>query len=124
VTDQLPDARRARLEALCLALPEATCRGGQHLRFDVRGRAFGYYLNDHHGDGLVAFSGKVGPGENDLLARRHPERFYIPSYTGPRGWVALRLDRPDLDWAELAELVETSYRLIAPRGLVARLPEH
>jgi predicted DNA-binding protein (MmcQ/YjbR family) len=120
VTDQTADARRAELRALCLALPEATCRDGQHLRFDVRGRAFGYYLNDHHGDGLVAFSCKVGPGENDLLARLHPERFYVPSYVGPRGWVALRLDLPELDWDEVAGLVATSYRLVAPRSLAAR----
>ena len=120
MTEELADARRARLRALCLAMPEATCRGGQHLRFEVRGRTFGYYLDDHHGDGITAFSGKVGPGENDLLARLHPGRFYIPSYTGPRGWVALRLDLRELDWGELAELVATSYRLVAPKRLAGR----
>jgi predicted DNA-binding protein (MmcQ/YjbR family) len=86
----------------------------------VRGRTFGYYLNDHHGDGIVAFSCKVGPGENDLLARLHPERFYIPSYLGPRGWVALRLDPAEVDWGEVADLVTGSYRLVAPKRLAER----
>jgi predicted DNA-binding protein (MmcQ/YjbR family) len=113
-------ARRDELHAICLALPEASCRDGQHLRLTVRGRTFGYYLNDHHGDGIVAFSAKVGPGENDLLARLLPTRFYIPPYLGPRGWVALRLDLPEIDWDEVAELVLTSYRLVAPKSLAKR----
>lgn len=46
---------RSRLEALCAALPEATAEGEQHVRSAVRGRTFGWLLDDHHGDGrLVA----------------------------------------------------------------------
>jgi predicted DNA-binding protein (MmcQ/YjbR family) len=31
----------------------------------------------------------------------------------------LRLDRQDVDWGEVAELVAESYRLVAPRRLAA-----
>ena len=51
-----------------------------------------------------------------------PERFYLPAYVGPRGWVALRLDRGAIDWEEVSEIVTMSYRLAAPKTLVKRLP--
>jgi phosphoribosylglycinamide formyltransferase-1 len=50
-----------------------------------------------------------------------PDRFYIPAYLGPKGWVALRLDRGEIDWDEVAELVSGSYRLIAPQRLAAQI---
>ena len=49
-----------------------------------------------------------------------PEKFYVPPYVGHHGWIGVRLDR-DVDWDEVAALVETSYRLTAPRRLVACL---
>jgi hypothetical protein len=114
-------ARRERLVARCLALPEATSRqDGRHTTFLVRGRTFAYHLDDHHGDGLVALCCKVGPGENDLLVRMDPERYYLPAYIGPRGWVALRLDLATVDWDEVEGLVQRSYRLVAPKRLADR----
>jgi phosphoribosylglycinamide formyltransferase-1 len=41
----------------------------------------------------------------------------MPAYIGPRGWVALRLDIPGVDWNEVSELVRGSYRLVAPQKL-------
>ncbi len=41
----------------------------------------------------------------------------MPAYIGPRGWVALRLDIPGVDWNEVAELIRGSYRLVAPQKL-------
>ena len=55
-----------------------------------------------------------------MLVSAAPERIFVPPYVGHRGWIGVRLD-VDVDWAEVAHLVETSYRLTAPRGLVARL---
>lgn len=115
------EARRERLRAICLSWPEATCRDGQHLKFEVRGRSFAYYLNDHHGDGKIVVECRVGPGENDMLARAEPDRYYIPSYLGPRGWVALRLDLPEVDWGEVTALAKGSYKLMAPKRLAAQV---
>lgn len=112
----------ARLSKICLALPEAAREDkGQHSAFLVKKRVFAYYLNDHHGDGIVSVACKAFPGDNARLAAAHPARFYVPPYIGPRGWVALRLDTRDVDWEEASELVAGSYLLIAPKTLAARV---
>ena len=116
----MPDRRLARLSRICLSLPEAVREDkGQHAAFLVRKKIFSYYLNDHHGDGIVSVACKALPGENAALAAAQPARFYLPPYIGPRGWIALRLDRGAVDWEEVAELVTGSYRLTAPRSLGA-----
>src|SRR5580704_2142418 len=96
----------ARLTKICLALPEVTREvKGRHAAFLVRKKKFVYFLDDHHGDGIIGVCGKALPGDNVRLIAAHPERFYMPAYVGPAGWVALRLDRPGVDWEEVAELV-------------------
>jgi hypothetical protein len=49
-----------------------------------------------------------------------PERFFVPPYVGPSGWVGVWLDRAP-DWGELEGLLRDSYRLVAPKRLAARL---
>ena len=116
-------ARIKRLLSICLALPEATAQPqNQHYSFLVRKKVFAYYLADHHGDGIWSIACKVLPGDNTALIKSDPARFYMPAYIGPRGWVALRLDLTEVDWEEVEELVRGSYRLCAPRTLVAKLP--
>jgi hypothetical protein len=78
-------------------------------------------MDDHHGDGRLALSCKAGTGVNKGLAASDPIRFFIPSYVGPRGWLGLRLDVGDVDWEEVRQLVQDSYRLVAPKTLARRL---
>jgi hypothetical protein len=114
------DRRLVRLTKICLALPEATrYLHGRHAGFQVRKKKFAYFLNDHHGDGIVSVTAKVIPGDNTALVAANPARFYLPAYLASSGWVALRLDLGSLDWDEVAELVVGSYRLLAPKRLVA-----
>jgi len=114
------DRRLTRLTKICLALPEAARDvHGSHAAFRVRKKVFAYFLNNHHGDGIVAVTCKVFPGDNAALIAAQPDRFYMPAYIGPRGWVALRLDRAEVDWEEVAEIVACSYRLCAPKRLAA-----
>jgi len=116
------EARLARLTKICLALPDATREVmGSHAGFRVRKKTFAYFLNDHHGDGIVSVCARVLPGDNTALISAQPARFYMPSYIGPKGWVALRLDRGAVDWKEVAELVKTSYQLVAPKSLTLKL---
>ena len=115
------DRRLARLTKICLALPEATrCCQGSHAGFLVGKKTFAYFLDDHHGDGIVAVSCKVLPGDNHALAGAQPDRFYLPAYIAHRGWVALRLDVGEIDWEEVSELVRSSYQLVAPKRLAAQ----
>ncbi len=112
------DPRLTRLTKLALALPEATRQiCGSHAQFLVRKKTFAYFLNDHHGDGIVAVTGKVLPGDNKALAEAQPRRFYLPAYIASKGWVALRLDVGKIDWDEVSELLLGSYALIAPKRL-------
>jgi hypothetical protein len=115
-----------RLTALALALPEAKRElSNSHASFRVRKKIFAYFLDNHHGDGIVAVTCKVLPGENAALAKAQSKRYYLPAYIGPRGWVALRLDLPKIDWSEVRELLLASYLLTAPKrlGALARGPE-
>jgi phosphoribosylglycinamide formyltransferase-1 len=115
------DERLARLLEICLALPEAEVvnPGGEHRTLIVRNKKFAYYLDDHHGDGIIAICGKTSFVEQAELVATEPDRYYMPSYIGPRSWVALRLDAPEVDWDEVAGLVTASYRLVAPKRLAA-----
>lgn len=49
----------------------------------------------------------------------HP-RVWVPAYLGPSGWLGFDLD-DGTDWAEVAELIDASYRLTAGKRLVAEL---
>jgi hypothetical protein len=112
------DERLEPLSAICLALPEAErVIHEPHAQFVVRKRTFAYFLDDHHGDGIVGITGK---GPHELIAA-HPERYYRPSYLGHRGWVALRLDTGEVDWADVEDLVTGSYLQVAPKRLAAQL---
>jgi hypothetical protein len=57
-----------------------------------------------------------------VLVSADPERFFVPPYVGPQGWVGVRLDG-DNDWEELGAIVTDAYRLQAPKRLVALLDQ-
>ncbi|HUJ30966.1 MAG TPA: MmcQ/YjbR family DNA-binding protein [Candidatus Acidoferrum sp.] len=119
------DPRLARVTKICLTFPGTERQMHRsHAQFLAGKKTFAYFLNDHHGDGIVSITGKVLPGENTALAAAQPERFYLPAYIGPRGWVALRLDRGKVDWDEVAELMKCSYQLVAPKRKKAITPRH
>ena len=74
------DRRLLRLTKICLALPECTreCHG-RHAAFRIRKKTFAYFLNDHHGDGIVAVTCKVLAGDNTALAAANPTRLHSAS---------------------------------------------
>jgi phosphoribosylglycinamide formyltransferase-1 len=122
VKRSVEDARLTRLTEIALALPEATRQiYGSHAQFLVRKKTFAYFLDNHHGDGIVAITGKVLPGDNKALAEAQPGRFYLPAYIASKGWVALRLDVGKVDWDEVRELLLGSYALIAPKRLAEQV---
>jgi hypothetical protein len=109
---------RDRVIKICEALPEVIVEEhGLHVGFKIRSKTFAWFLDDHHGDGKIALSCKVPPGEQEDLIASDPERFYEPAYTGPKGWIAIRLDVGEVDWKEVTELAADTYRLIAPKRL-------
>jgi hypothetical protein len=114
--------RLNRLTDICLALPGTTREDkASHAAFLVGKKTFAYYLNNHHGDGIISVSCKVLPGENQFLVESGPNRFYLPAYIGSRGWIALRMDLATLNWNEVKELIRGSYIQMAPKRLVSLL---
>lgn len=116
------DTRLTRLTEIALSLPEAQRQiYGSHAQFLIRKKTFAYFLDNHHGDGIVAVTCKVLPGENKALTEAQPDRFYLPAYVASRGWVALRLDRGKIDWKEVKELLMGSFAMIAPKRLAEQV---
>ena len=112
------DPRLLELTKIALALPQATRQiCGRHAQSLIRKKTFAYFLDDHHGDGIVAVTCKVLPGDNKALTEAQPRRFYMPAYIASKSWVALRLDVGKVDWGEVKELLLGSYVLIAPKRL-------
>jgi hypothetical protein len=110
---------REKLAAISLELPEATREArGDHDSYRVRKKVFAYFLNSHHGDGIIAVWIKALPGDNKRLIESDPKHFYMPAYVGPRGWVGYRLDVGKIDWSEVKELILGSYLATAPKKRV------
>ena len=115
------DRRRERLVQICLKLPEVThdAVGEGHIAFKIRKKIFGYYMFDHHGDGMIGFCCKSTLSEQRRMVREDSETFFVPAYVGPRGWIAIRLDLEEVDWDTVAELALLAYQATAPRKLAA-----
>lgn len=62
----------------------------------------------------------VRPDPGDDPALRQDSRFWVPAYLGPAGWLGIDLNE-STDWQEVAELIDSSYRVTAPKRLVRKL---
>jgi hypothetical protein len=111
-----------RIRKLCLALPETTERPshGAPTWFVRDKKTFVTFHDDHHGDGRLAIWCAAPPGVQELLVDEEPARFFRPAYVGHRGWLGVRLD-VEVDWDEMAGIVEDAYRMVAPKQLIAKL---
>ncbi len=103
-----------RLRAICLALPEAAEGGGVgNPSFRVRDRIFAM---QHGVNGRTSMWCKAPRGFQEIIVSSDPERFFVPPYVGQHGWVGVWLDS-DLDWDFIADIVEESYCMTAPKRL-------
>lgn len=119
-----PDAQAAldELRRICAGFPEVNERPShQTPTFFIRDKKVLCHLwDDHHGDGRLAIWCPAPPGVQADLADREPDRFFVPPYVGHRGWLGVRLD-VDVDWDEIAGIIDEAYRLVAPKTLVRQL---
>lgn len=112
-------AALAKLEAIAAALPETDVeRETRHAILRVAKKVYAYFLDNHHGDGVIGVCVKVDKGEQIDMAEAHPDRFFVPAYIGARGWVGVRVDGKKVDWREVAKLVRASYAKVAPKRLL------
>ncbi len=120
----MPPRPLTRLRKLALALPEShEVEAWGEPTFRVRNKLFAMHAsaNNHHGAGRPAVWLKAAPGNQDLMVRAFPARFFVPPYVGPSGWVGVWLDGA-CDWAELGGLLWDGWRLVAPKRLAAQYP--
>jgi hypothetical protein len=107
------------LRTICLALPAATEQETWgDPTFRVRDKIFAMRKC---GDGRISTWCKAPPGAQEVLVGADPERYFVPPYVGHRGWIGIRLDLADVEWDDVADLIADSYRLTAPKRLLAQL---
>jgi hypothetical protein len=117
------DRQRKRIASMLAHLPEAaTVASHGHLQLLVRKKCFGYFLDDHHGDGRIALSLKSSPDIRDLLEQMAPREFHLPKYVGNKGWIGLWLDGKAVNWGAVELALREAYLLAAPKALARRLP--
>jgi YjbR len=116
-----------RIRTLCLALPEVTVRidysqvsqRSTAWSYDIRRRSFCLLVAraDPAGQPVPLLVLRASPEEREaLLSVGHP--FFAPRAGRNRIGVLLT---GDPDWAEIRELVIDSYRILAPKKLIALL---
>jgi predicted DNA-binding protein (MmcQ/YjbR family) len=88
--------------------------------FKVRGRTFATYTINHHGDRRVALNLHAPPGAQQLYTEMEPEYYFVPPYTGPKGWLGIELDK-GLSWRTIATRAREAYEKAAPAELVDSL---
>jgi predicted DNA-binding protein (MmcQ/YjbR family) len=109
----LPELRR-----VCLAFPEsAEVQAWGRPTFRAGKKLFAVF--DHHDEHPYAVVFKPEPPERPALLQE--ARFYLPPYFGPSGWVALDFTAAPVDWVEVAELMESSYRQVALKRMLKAL---
>jgi phosphoribosylglycinamide formyltransferase-1 len=113
----------AKVGELALALPETDARSshgspGWRVGGEKSGKFFAYVSVRHHGEDAVALLVKTsGPDEMSALIDADPDIYYRPAYYGASGWIALRLDRPGVDWDHVGDWLAKSWRAVAPKKL-------
>jgi phosphoribosylglycinamide formyltransferase-1 len=119
-----PEATLARLRSLALALPAAAEKlsHGSPGFFVEGGKFFAYFTHNHHHDGVMGLLVKAsGVEEQASLIENDPDLYYRPAYLGASGWVGIRLDTGETDWAHIEDWLTRSWRASAPKRL-AMLP--
>jgi len=122
VGTRIAKAQLARARRVCLALPEATEKLAWGApTFRVKNKLFAMFADDHHGDGRIALWCHAPKGAQEVLVGSEPKRFFRPPYVGASGWVGVELLA--IDDARLARVVLDAYRMVAPKKLLASLPD-
>jgi predicted DNA-binding protein (MmcQ/YjbR family) len=119
------DPYLARVRELAAALPGADEKVSHGRPAFFTKKVFAYYGGSLRIDGEWVqhpHAVVVLPDPDDRPALLEDGRAFVPAYLGPSGWIGLDLDE-DTDWDEVAELLDASYRLTAPKRNVRLLDE-
>lgn len=112
-----------QVDALASRLPEVirkTSHGspGWAVGSEKTAKLFAIIADHHHGEEVVGLLVKAsGPDEMTGLIEAQPDIYFSPKYYGASGWLGLKLDRRDVDWDQVADWLERSWRQCAPPRL-------
>jgi len=112
----------AQVDALAQQLPEVgrkTSHGSPGWSAGgEKGKLFAIIADHHHGEEAVGLLVKAsGADEMTGLIEAQPEIYYWPKYYGASGWLGIKLNRRDVDWTQVGEWLERSWRACAPPRL-------
>lgn len=112
-----------KVRELALKLPETHEREshgspGFRVGTEKSGKFFAHFNDQHHGSEHVAVLVKTGSMDELLsLVETQPGTYFKPAYYGASGWIGVILNRPDVDWDQVSEWLERSWRCIAPKRI-------
>jgi hypothetical protein len=110
----------ADLRKLCHALPESVeVEAWGRPTFRAGKKMFAVFSGDDHHPYALIFRPELA----ERPALLQDARFYVPPSFGPLGWLALDLSAAPVDWREVTELVETSYRQVALNRMLKALDQ-
>jgi predicted DNA-binding protein (MmcQ/YjbR family) len=115
----------ARVRALAAALPGTGEKVSHGRPAFFTKKVFAYYGGSLKQDGEWVqhpHAVVVQPDPGDRRALLEEARAFVPAYLGPSGWIGVDINDAT-DWDEVAELLDASYRLTAPKALVKQLDE-
>ncbi|MEL7446616.1 MAG: formyltransferase family protein, partial [Pseudomonadota bacterium] len=122
-----PEYLYQRVRTLALGLPETSEREshgapGFRVGSEKSGKFFAYFSDRHHGSEHTALLVKTS-GMDELmgLIEAQPEAYFKPAFYGASGWVGVILNRADVDWDNVADWLQRSWRMVAPARLTKLL---
>ena len=111
------DPYLTELRAVCMALPETTEKEAWGRPTFRAGKMFAIF-SGHDGH---PYALEFKPDPDERLALEQDPRVDVPPYSGASGWLALDFEAAPVDWTEIVEIVESSYRQIAVKRMIAAL---
>ncbi|OBG83642.1 phosphoribosylglycinamide formyltransferase [Mycobacterium sp. NS-7484] len=123
------DLGLADLRTIALGFPEAFEKVSWGRPVFCAPKMFAMYggnVKPERGGEMVPFphSLLIKVDESDRRALEQDDRFFFPAYMGPFGWLGLDFTAAKVDWVEVRELVDASFRLVASRRLIKQLDEN
>lgn len=118
------DPGLAELRRIALGFPEAFEKISHGRPVFCAPKMFAIYGGNAKSDGTMVpypHSLLVKVDESERRALEQDTRFFYPMYLGPSGWLGLDFGAAPVDWDEIGELVDASFRLIASSRLIHRL---
>jgi len=126
----MKQAKKSKLvlvRKIALALPEVSERMSHGAPcFFVRNKLpLCYFHENHRGDSRISLWCPAAPDVQDAMVRVDPKQFFRPLTSSAghfRDWLGVFLDiNNDVDWNEVALILDRAYRMVAPKALVAKL---